>query len=177
MHFKSTRVTIGNSLAVQWLGLHAFTAKGTVSISGLRGYKSQWSQKRKKNLILISCISLKIPVTGRMLNILHWLQSTLLPGYRGFWGLTVIIILYKGLEHLLLFDVQRELVPEAVFCRNQETTDSHLNFTVVWVRWCPSWSLETQSLTFLSLKWLAPSKDHIVCILYYMYIYICNVTY
>ena len=39
MHFKSTRVTIGNSLAVQWLGFHAFTAKGTVSISG-QGTKS-----------------------------------------------------------------------------------------------------------------------------------------
>ena len=46
----------GNSLVVQWLGLHAFTAKGPSSISG-QGTKilqtvwsSQFKKKKKKEI-------------------------------------------------------------------------------------------------------------------------------
>ena len=49
-------LAIGNSLAVQWLGLRASNAEGTGSIPGL-GTKipqsNQHSQKKKKKLAII----------------------------------------------------------------------------------------------------------------------------
>ena len=45
---------LGNSLAVQWLGLHASTAGGTGSIPGRGNYMlhSERKRKEKKNLTL-----------------------------------------------------------------------------------------------------------------------------
>ena len=47
---KSKRPSTGNSLAVQWLGLHAFTAEGEGSIPGwgTRVPKAAWCRKKKK---------------------------------------------------------------------------------------------------------------------------------
>ena len=55
--------SVGNSLVVQWLGLHAFTAKGAGSIPG-RGTKipqaAQNGQKKKFKLCILSNSLLKI---------------------------------------------------------------------------------------------------------------------
>ena len=57
--FRSITI-VGNSLAVQWLGLRAFTAKGWVSIPG-QGTKipqaAHCSQKKKKKSITIVTVS------------------------------------------------------------------------------------------------------------------------
>ena len=56
MHLKITH--LGNSLVVQWLGLHAFTAGGPGSIPGweLRSHKLGSAAKKKTTSNFLSCL-------------------------------------------------------------------------------------------------------------------------
>ena len=49
MYFQNKYSKIGNSLAVQWLGLCVFTAKGATLVGELRSLQTAWcSQKQNK---------------------------------------------------------------------------------------------------------------------------------
>ena len=58
-HHGRYTIKIGNSLAVQWLGLHAFTAEGLGSIPGLGTKTPQAMQRRQNRKIKMDCYLLR----------------------------------------------------------------------------------------------------------------------